>query len=733
MSALAAEDLDLVVETPPAPESNADLLWDSFAPVLAGRPLVRVSRDGGLTYPGSTQRRLGARPGPPAAVPLFDAAAASGRVLLADLDVSRGGLEQVLRDCERLEGLLTWCGARGIVDESPAGGRHVYVLFDSAIAFEDLLEVARALATQLPSMDIKPNSNLVAGLIRPPGATHKLGGAQTLVTPYAHARALLRSPHGAEVWSDLVDLLADTAAPVSAKSQPITGGAAAGDVVDPKTLPLGTRHAAAAGTRVPQLRQKRPLPDDMNTLARTGTHPSDPTRYATPSDARQGVLTAAATRGWAYEDVLARMQDGTWAGLARCYDRYRPRVRTERQAYDWLKAIHFAAQLSYAHNSTTRDSNHTPVEGLDECALALATLDAHAFLRAWWSSYEAAARDRYAGKAGLSCRLALRALVDAAQKAGTRWAEFGSRSLSLAVPAADSTLRAALQRLREEPDPLVILIRPGRGRRGDLYELRIPDAHRETARWRPWQSGRLGGMHPVWRAVGAIPGMVYEFLDAQQPVSSIDLATRLGYGVRVVQQALAVLAEHQLAVGGRSGWSRGLGDLDVLAVHLGAIDLTNARRDRYHAERRAWWSELIRRAAAAQARVLTVQDILDTPQTQHAAAIDRPQPHLPWRTTVDGWEHAPEPPEAPPMSLVLEERHPTPQATASDWPAEEPDPDADGADAAAERLDDLIDRIHVYERRHGPETPTTPDASANTAISRASVADHGERRGGHKA
>ncbi len=711
VTAVTVGDLELIEAVSLAPERNVDLLWDVFAPVLAGRPLVRVSRDGGLTYPRSSQRRLGSRPTAPAAVPLFDAAAASGRVLLADLDVSRGGLEQVRRDCERLEGLLSWCGGRGIVDESPAGGRHVYVLWEDPIPFEDLLEVARALATQLPSMDIKPNSNLTDGAIRPPGATHKAGGVQTLVTPYAQARAVLSSPNSAEVWSDLVDLLAEVA--TAQRSTPVAA-AAAGDVIDPATIPVGTRHAAAAGSRVPQLRQKRSLPADMDALARLGTHPSDPTRYATPSDARQAVLTAAATRGWAYEDVRAHLQDGTWAGLASCYSRYSERVRTEREAFDWLKAVHFASQLGYAHNSTTRDSNHTPPAGMDETEFALATLDSYAFLRAWWSAYEAACRLRYAGKAGLSSRLALRALLDAAQKQGTRWVEFGSRSLSIAVPAADSTIRAALQRVREEPDPLVILIRAGRGVRGDLYELRVPDAHRETARWRPWQSGRLGGMHPVWRVLGPIPGMVYELLDPQQPTSSLDLATRLGYGVRVVQQALAVLTEHQLARGGRTGWCRGEGDLDVLAVHLGAIDLTNARRERYRTERRAWWAELAKRAAEAQASVLTVQDILDAPQTQHAALSDRAQPHLPWRDhaldQVDWWNDVPEPPATPPMALVLDHR-PAPAP-----PPDEPAADADGSDAAAARLDALVDRIHAYEQRAQRTANASGVTGANTAI-----------------
>lgn len=704
MTAAPAADgsLELVVDAAPVAERNADLLWDVFAAAVAARPLVRVSRDGGVTYPRSTQRRLAQRPAAPAAVPLHDPASATGRVLLVDLDVSRGGLEQVLRDCEHLSGLLQWCGLGFFVDESPAGGRHVYVPWAQPVPFEDLRAVARVLERRLPSLDVKPNLGLTDGLVRPPGAAHKSGGFQTLVTPYAEARAVLLSPNGPEAWADLVDLLGGPAeggeltVPAQRSSAPDGPG---GDVVDPATLPVGTRHAAAAGSKVPQLRQRRPLPKDVDALARTGSHPSDPHKYATPSDARQAVLTAAAARGWSYEDVCERLSDGSWTGVADGYARYSPQVRQERQAYDWLRAVCFAAQLSYAHNSTTRDSNHTP-PGMDPCAAALALLDAHGFLRAWWSAYESAARDRYAGKAGLACRLALRAVVDAAQKAGTRWAEFGSRSLSLAVPAADSTLRAALQVLRDEADPLLILVRPGRGLRGDLYELRIPDGYRTTARWRPWRSGRLGGMHPVWRVLGAIPGQVYELLDIDNPTSSLDLAARTGYSPRAVQQALAVLHEHQLTTGGRRGWSRGQGDLDVLAVNLGAIELTQARRDRYRAQRQAWWAELARRAAVAQASVLTVADILRTPQSPDATDIDTP---LPWQNLlhdVAWWEQLPEREPDPNEDLYeAGDTLPDPGPSASLPLPQSPPPDDAGADAAAERLDDLVERMHIFEQQ----------------------------------
>lgn len=106
-------------------------------------------------------------PAVPAAVPIYSSAGDT-RVLAIDLDTAQGGLEAVRRDTAAVTELVRTAGGRVIVDESPSGGRHVYVPFSEPVAFHDARDLALAIATRTPSMDPTPNQNLTDGLIRPP-------------------------------------------------------------------------------------------------------------------------------------------------------------------------------------------------------------------------------------------------------------------------------------------------------------------------------------------------------------------------------------------------------------------------------------------------------------------------------------------------------------------------------------------------------------------------------------
>ena len=78
--------------TPPSPQAAAAQAWSVLAPLLAGRPRVRESRNGGHAYLRRWERPLTARlPAVPAAVPIYSAAGDT-RVLVVDLDASRGGV-----------------------------------------------------------------------------------------------------------------------------------------------------------------------------------------------------------------------------------------------------------------------------------------------------------------------------------------------------------------------------------------------------------------------------------------------------------------------------------------------------------------------------------------------------------------------------------------------------------------------------------------------------------------
>ena len=102
----------------------AEAAWRAIVPALAGTPHVRVSRDGGRTYPARHARPLPAEPpGQPCTIPVYDPAPATGRMLALDLDSARGDVED---QAAELVQLLERLGARYVADVSPSGGRHVY-------------------------------------------------------------------------------------------------------------------------------------------------------------------------------------------------------------------------------------------------------------------------------------------------------------------------------------------------------------------------------------------------------------------------------------------------------------------------------------------------------------------------------------------------------------------------------------------------------------------------------
>jgi len=557
------------VADPPAAATNA---WRRFATVVAGRPRVRVSQDRGRSYPRSCERELTDRlPAAPAAVLLFDEAA-SARCLAADFD-TKAGQDQVDADAAGFTTLVQSCGGRVFADVSPAGGRHVYVPWAAPVPLSELRPVMQALHELFPSLDIAPMVNAAAGCIRPPGAVHRRGGYQQLTTPLQEAIGVASRPNGGEVWSALVDRLAPQLRAVKGDSHR-----------------LEQSPQALEGAYLPRPGGPVPIAAAYERIARTGLY--DTARYASPSEARQAVITAAAACGWRLADVAARLETGSWPGLAGFYARYRHHRRSAL-ARDWRKALTHVERGRTARNSPTRVGTHSGgssgVEPSAEAKSAAAEgSDEYGFVRSWWNGALAIERIRYTNRAGLSVRLVLRALGAMAQRRGTRYLDVGRRSLALACGLDDSTVAAVLRRLRDEPDPVLVLLENHRGIHGDLYELRIPDAVKETSSWRRWRAGRIEAIHPVFRELGPTAALVYEQLSTV-PTARREVAHDSALVPRTVDDALTALAAHGLAerVAGK-GWRRGERSLDSVAEELNVPEVVEELAVRYRAERTAW-------------------------------------------------------------------------------------------------------------------------------------------------
>jgi DNA-binding transcriptional ArsR family regulator len=549
--------------------AGAEAAWRAVTAALAGTAHVRVSRDGGRTYPARHARPLpAAPPGQPCTVPVYDPGAGTGRMLALDLDLSRGDVD---RQAGELIRLFERLGARYVADASPGGGRHVYVLFAASLPWRELRDVARALVLRFPAVDPAPMCSL-GGQISPPGSRHKSGGWRLVSTPLSEARAAVEHPNGPEVWDGL---LAELAAELrlAAPLQP------AGDVPDGAELDGG------GVLWVPRLGGCAPLGAELEHVTRTGEN-----RGRGRSEARMAVLAAAAARGWQLADVRAAVACGAWRGLGRLYERRSEPGRMDRLLpLEWRKAIAFVTGEKNLRQRPTSD--RVPRPPLPEPALAAE----YGLIRQWLTAVLVASEDpervrRWGGRV-IAVRLVLLALGQAAMVSGSSVVEFGTRNLALHSALSHRTVARVLQQLRDEPDPLVDLVSRRQAARADRYQLRIPAAYATSVRWRRRHAGRADAAHPAFLVLGGTAALVYQVLDAAE-ARGAEVARAARLSPSAVSSALRVLAEHGLAEHGRCGWRRGPAVLDHVAEVTGAAYLHRERAERYRQDRESWRARL---------------------------------------------------------------------------------------------------------------------------------------------
>ncbi|WP_285783166.1 hypothetical protein [Microbispora sp. NBRC 16548] len=566
---------------------------------------MRLSPDGGVSFPkwhkgrGYEHALVEALPYRPATVPVFNAETYTGRLLVADFDIAlarrtsspASPREQVTREARAFVELIEGLGGRCIHDCSPSGGRHVYVLFAAALPYEELRQVAHALARRYTTVDVSPMSNPF-GQIRPPGAPHKLEGGQLtgwmrLDMALDAALDAVRHPCGPQVWDSLLEELAGELYALSPVRQATFDGP-----VDADGEPW-----------LPRIGGRRPIRTDLDAMARTGDYKQG--GYPDRSRARLAVLNSAAAAGWRLSDVLQEMRSGRWRGMAAFYGKYGPRD-TERITAEWRKAVSGSAVDKPAPDSYTREQTSTPPtpppvgpvvpefpagnpwhvplhrkEGGDE----------YQRIRTWWNAVWLAERDpeRRAkwGGAAVSVRRVLRALGAAAQLTGSTTVEFGVRSLSLMSGLHWTTVADLLVVLRDEDDPLLDMVMDHHGVKADVYQLRVPEAYRAEAVWRRWRAGTIDAIHPAFWGLSSPSALLYEALNSEEtPVS--DLVRLSWLGDTTVRRSLEELAAYGLAAKGERGWRRGAATLEQAAREVGSDERMTELVELYREQRREW-------------------------------------------------------------------------------------------------------------------------------------------------
>ncbi|WP_240471863.1 MarR family transcriptional regulator [Pseudarthrobacter phenanthrenivorans] len=581
---------DLAVGVPHVKNATAQAAWAALAPVLAGQPRVRLSKDAGKSYPQKHERNLtDVLPSVPAAVRIFGKDGTCAAIFL-DFDSSVAGQDWVQADVRAVQTWLHSVGARWIEDYSPNGGRHVYVPLAQRVTFSEARDLVEALGTRYRTLDKTPHQNLLHGCMRTPGSPHKRGGHQELAMSLSMAYDIARRPNSAAVWAAMT---ADLAAEIKAvralrQEETFTPTAADAPVID---QPVGRMSRA------------------MQVLAQTGMY--DTNRYATDSDARQAVIVGAAAAGLELVDVERRMLQGTWPGLASFYARYAARHRLPALRRDWMKALSYLSKnpangdgKNNVRRSPTSQPN-TQAAGV-KVSSQISNPDAeHRFIRTWRNALRIREVNYQQSRTGMARRMVLRALGEAAHMTASRFIEFGVRSIAVATGLDHTTVGLHLRELRSEKDPLVTLVEEARGTKGDLYMLTVPEELKTAAEDASWQKGKIHALRPVFRELGLPAAFVYEALEHSPGLSTMEIvrATRLSRSA--VHEALEILTAWNMVTrdAGRS-WSVVAGtSLTQLAEYFGVLEAVATQIHRYRNDRIIWREWLAR-------NVTTVAELL---------------------------------------------------------------------------------------------------------------------------
>ncbi|HEX9089225.1 MAG TPA: MarR family transcriptional regulator, partial [Arthrobacter sp.] len=409
--------------------------WAALAPILAGQPRVRLSRDAGKTYPQKHERALTeALPTFPAAVRIFGKDGTCAAIFL-DFDSSVAGVDWVAADVRALQTWLHNVGARWIEDFSPNGGRHVYIPLEQRVTFSEARDLVEALGTRYRTLDKTPHQNLLHGCMRTPGSPHKRGGHQELAMSLSMAYDVARRPNTPAVWAAMTSDLAGEIGAVRALRleqtfTPVT-----------KEAPAVT-HPARRMSRAMQL------------MAQTGLYDSN--RYASDSDARQAILTGAAAAGMELTDVERRMMQGTWPGLASFYARYASRHRVPALRRDWINAVSYLTKNPASgdgKNNDRRSPTSQPITqppGIQGNSVSSNPDAEHRFIRTWRNALRLKEHAYTDSRTGMARRMVLRSLGEAAHMTGSRFIEFGVRSIAVATGLDHTTVGLHLRELRAE-------------------------------------------------------------------------------------------------------------------------------------------------------------------------------------------------------------------------------------------------------------------------------------------
>ncbi|WP_334683962.1 hypothetical protein [Arthrobacter sp. CAN_A214] len=529
--------------------------------------------------PRTPLRITGTLPTVPAAVLIHDVDG-SVRTLCLDLDTSKARKAVVDDDAVRLAGILDSVGLSYVKDQSPSGGLHLYVPLQEAITAVEAREFVEALTLRAPSLDPSPHQNVTDGCIRVPGSAHKSGGHQTLITPLTDAYGILTRRNPAKALTALRKAIAPELYRMEQKKRrgqahTVTATAA----LQTPLVPGG----------VPTVRNDSPL----RVVARTGLY--DTARYASDSEARMAVLNHFAACHWTADHVQAGM-DGQYAGLAALYgdkaERLLPIEWAKAQAWTGVKPTPQRASQRTAHNSDTSPTQLTGGSpNLSSNAIHQLVNDLENVLYAVLDH-----RLKGYGRAGISLRFLIRAVLAYMRTNQTNLLDIGCRSFAVALGKNHDTIARLLPALEKASAGIFTRVDRGRGRNADTYFVQLPKEFKQLARDLTWRKGKIHAIRPVFRVLGDVAALAYEAIErGRYSPTTTDLTHTTGISRRALIDHLARMETLQMIRRHHGRWEIVCTtSLQDLADRLGATEDRQEQITRYRRQRAAWHAWLDR-------------------------------------------------------------------------------------------------------------------------------------------
>lgn len=587
---------------PPKPRPalpSAEDLW-SLAPLIVGRPVVRLADRTGA-FRAACERPLGVGvPVVPAAGMIVDA---QGLVRTVCLDVdSKGGLGGMRRDLAGLRSVLCRAGLDWVEDFSPSGGHHLYVPVQAPVSQLRVRVLVEALAGRFPSLDPSPHQNGVHGCIRLPGAVHRMGGRQLLVTAFERAQQILRRRNPVSALERLEQLLKLQGAPVAVS----TGGGPVKQPVASGVVPGGA----------------------LTELGRAvAVHGQVPAGYRSASEARMAALCSLAACGWSEGQVWSAMSSEL-VGLSGLYARYsHPETIQRRFCSEWSKATSWVFSSSEKPSQNRLQSQFPKSDmnvlnsqggqgssgsgGVRKIKMALGLLDR---------------RLAGSGRSSLAMRMMLRSLVTYATMTDSLEVAVGCRAHALSTGMHHGTASRVLKELAQVPGSCVRLQRRGRGLEADAYVIDLDQAVASHLENRSGPRAMVHALRPAFRVLGAAAALVYEALEEGHCGSAGQVARAAGLGASTTYRELHRLAEYGLVENTGRGWRLiRTRSLVRLAAELGMLDEVAAQLRTYQLDRLRW-KELLSAQQAQHDRFLQEWELYDPEFQEDPFLRDLPPP-----------------------------------------------------------------------------------------------------------